>query len=70
VFVSAADELEEQVRSVLLEGQVADLVDVIEDAISGLQPHHLEEAGRMGVLHAPTDRTIETIAMLAAAGQR
>ena len=27
VFVAAADELEEQVRSVLLEGQVADLID-------------------------------------------
>ena len=43
---------------------------VIEDAISGLQPHHLEEAGRMGVLHAPTDQTIESIATPAAAGHR
>ena len=43
---------------------------VVEDAILGLQPHHLEEAGRMGVLHAPIDQTIESIATLAAAGHR
>ena len=39
-----------------------------QDAISGIQPYHLEEAQRMGVLHAPTEQTIESIATLAAAG--
>ncbi|MHB8188226.1 MAG: cysteine hydrolase family protein [Dermatophilaceae bacterium] len=41
---------------------------VIQDAISGLQPDHLEEVGCMGVLHTPTDQTIESIEPLAAAG--
>lgn len=43
---------------------------LVEDAISALEPHHLEEAGRMGVLHATTEQTIENIAALVPSGRR
>lgn len=41
---------------------------LVQDAISGIQPHHLVEAGRMGVLHATTDRTIEDLGWNAVTG--
>jgi nicotinamidase-related amidase len=34
---------------------------VVEDAISGVLPQHLEEAGRIGVLHATTAETVEAV---------
>ena len=37
---------------------------VVADAISGVIPVHLEEAGRMGVVHATTEQTVERIAAL------
>ena len=47
VFVAGGDELEEQVRGVLLEGQVADLVD--DDQPVAAQPGELvRAAGRRG----------------------
>ena len=47
VFVAGGDELEEQVRGVLFEGQVADLVD--DDQPVAAQPgQFLRAAGRRG----------------------
>ena len=43
---------------------------VVEDAISGVQAHHLEEAGRMGVMHATTGETAKRVDTLAVAGRR
>ena len=43
---------------------------IVEDAISGVQAHHLEEAARMGVLHATTGETAKRIDTLAVAGRR
>ena len=40
---------------------------VVADAISGVIPQHLEEAGRMGVVYATTEQTVERVAALAAA---
>ena len=40
---------------------------VVVDAISGVIPQHLEEAGRMGVVHATTEQTVERIATLGGA---
>ena len=37
------------------------------DAVSGVAPHHLEEAGRMGVGHAPTREVLD--AQAAATGR-
>ena len=49
VFVAGADELEEQVRSVLFEGQVADLVDDDESVAAQLGQFGGEPSGAVGV---------------------
>lgn len=38
---------------------------VVEDAISGVQPQHLKEAGLIGVLYATTDQTIDALPVAA-----
>jgi hypothetical protein len=41
---------------------------VVSDAISGIEPHHLEEASRMGVVAAPGSEVTEYLAVCLARG--
>jgi nicotinamidase-related amidase len=58
-------------RATIVEGSERDYrVVVAADAISGVQPWHLQEAGSIGVLHAPTGAITANIQACQPAGSQ